>query len=117
MKADAFHAFALSLLGATFDVKWGADRIYSVGAKMFAAAGGVGDDEPRYAFKASDMAFELLVEQGLARPAPYSARFKWVQLLAHDSLRDDELKAYIVQAHRLVAAALPKKLRASLGLG
>ncbi len=116
MEAGAFHDFAIGLPGATFDVKWGQDRIYSVGGKMFAAAGSVGQDRPLYSFKASDMAFELLVEQGLARPAPYAARFKWVQLLANDSLTEDELKAYVVQAHGLIAEALPKKARAALRL-
>lgn len=117
MRADAFHEAALALPGAAFDVKWGADRVYSVGGKMFAAAGPVGEDEPAYSFKASDLAFEMLVEQGLARPAPYLARAKWVQLLASDSLPDPELVAYVGQAHALVAARLPRKVRVELGLG
>jgi predicted DNA-binding protein (MmcQ/YjbR family) len=95
MDADTFHQRAMALPGATYDVKWGADRVYSVGGKMFAAAGAVGDASPAYSFKASDIAFELLVEQGLARPAPYAARFKWVQLLTADSLNDADLTAYL----------------------
>jgi predicted DNA-binding protein (MmcQ/YjbR family) len=115
MDTDAFHDLALALPGATYDVKWGADRVYSVGGKMFAAAGAVGDASPAYSFKASDIAFEVLVEQGLARPAPYAARFKWVQLLSADSLNDADLTAYLAQAHALVAAGLSRKLRQSLG--
>ena len=84
---------------------------------MLAVAGCKGDADPKYAFKASDLAFEMLVEQGLARPAPYMARAKWVQLLAPDSLPDDELRAYLAQAHGLVAAKLTRKARAELGLG
>jgi predicted DNA-binding protein (MmcQ/YjbR family) len=84
---------------------------------MSAVAGCEGDADPKYAFKASDLAFEMLVEQGLARPAPYMARAKWVQLLAPDSLPDDELRAYLAQAHGLVAAKLTRKARAELGLG
>ena len=116
MDADTFHTVALSLAGATFDVKWGADRVYSVGAKMFAMAGQVGDPAPAYAFKVSDMAFELLVEQGLARPSPYLARFMWVQLTTADALGDAELRAYVAQAHGLVAAGLPRRTRRALGL-
>lgn len=116
MRPEDFHAVALALPGATFDIKWGADRIYSVGGKMFAAAGAEGDPDPKYAFKASDLAFEMLVEQGLARPAPYMARAKWVQLLGADSLADDDLRAYLAQAHALVAAKLTRKLRAQLGI-
>ena len=116
MDADTFHKRAMALPGATFDIKWGADRVYSVGGKMFAAAGAVGDDAPAYSFKASDLAFEALVEQGLARPAPYAARFKWVQLTSADALTETELTAYLGQAHGLVAAGLSRKLRLSLGL-
>ena len=116
MDADRFHQVAMALPGATFDIKWGADRIYSVGGKMFAGAGTVGDPAPNYGFKASDLAFEALIEQGLAVPAPYAARFKWVRLTAADALSDDELTAYLAQAHALVAAGLSRKLRASLGI-
>ena len=70
MTPKAFHAAAMALPGATFDIKWGADRVYSVGGKMFAAAGAEGDANARYSFKTSDMGFEMLTEQGIARPAP-----------------------------------------------
>jgi predicted DNA-binding protein (MmcQ/YjbR family) len=113
---EVFDRIARGLKGASYDLKWGGSRIYSVGEKMFASAGHVDDVAPRYSFKASDMAFELLVEQGLARPAPYLARAKWVQLARADSLTDAELTAYLVQAHKIVAAGLSKKLQAELGL-
>jgi predicted DNA-binding protein (MmcQ/YjbR family) len=83
---------------------------------MFAVAGSVNEPAPTYGFKASDMGFELLVEQGLARPAPYLARAKWVQLTSPDALPDQELLAYLVQAHALVAAGLTRTKRRELGL-
>jgi predicted DNA-binding protein (MmcQ/YjbR family) len=116
MDFERFHAAALALPGAAFDIKWGADRVYTVGARMFATAGSDDGSPPTYAFKASDMAFELLVEHGLARPAPYLARARWVQLLAPDSLSDDDLLAYLAQAHAIVAAKLTGKVRKALGL-
>src|SRR5580693_7323702 len=116
MILEAFHQTALALPGATFDIKWGVDRTYCVGDKMFAASGPTTDPTPRYSFKASDMAFELLIEQGLARPTAYSARFKWVTLVSPDALPDDQISAYLAQAHALVAAKLPKKVRLALGL-
>jgi predicted DNA-binding protein (MmcQ/YjbR family) len=116
MTPKAFHAAAMALSGATFDVKWGSDRVYSVGAKMFAVAGAEGDLNPRYSFKASDLAFELLIEQGLAKPAPYLARAKWVQLVKTDALPDADLTAYLKEAHRIVAAGLTKKVRAGVGV-
>ena len=116
MLFDDFHAAALALPAASFDIKWGADRCYCVGAKMFAAAGHLDDPSPRYSFKTSDMAFELLIEQGIARPSPYLARAKWVGLVSADALPDEELIAYITQAHALVAAGLTRKKRAELGI-
>lgn len=116
MTPDAFHAAALALPAATFDLKWGDDAVFSVGGKMFAAYGPIGGDVVGYRFKASDMGFELLVEQGVARPAPYAARFKWVQLVSADALPDKEVEALVAQAHGLVAAGLTRKARAALGL-
>ena len=113
MTPEAFHAAALALPGATYDIKWGADRVYSVGGKMFAHAGVEGDPEPKYMFKASDLAFEMLVEQGLAKPAPYLSRAKWVQLTRFKALSDTDLVAYLAEAHRIVAAKLPAKAKAA----
>ena len=53
---------------------------------------------------------------GLARPAPYLARAKWVQLTARDALSDTDLKAYLTQAHGLIAAKLTRAARKALGL-
>jgi predicted DNA-binding protein (MmcQ/YjbR family) len=113
---EAFHQTALALAGTTVDVKWELDRVYSVGGKMFAVVGPINTPDPRYKFKASDMAFDLLIEQGLARPAPYLARAKWVELAGPGALPDTELAAYLAQAHALVAAGLSKKVRRELGL-
>jgi predicted DNA-binding protein (MmcQ/YjbR family) len=114
MTPEAFHAAALALPGAAFDIKWGADRVYSVGGKMFAHAGPEGEREPKYMFKASDLAFEMLIEQGVAKPAPYLARAKWVQLTGPDALGDAELIAYLKEAHRIVSGKLPATVRAGL---
>ena len=114
MTPQAFHAAALALPGATFDIKWGADRVYSVGGKMFAHAGPEGETEPKYMFKASDLAFEMLIEQGVAKPAPYLGRAKWVQLTGPAALGDDDLAAYLREAHDIVAAKLPATMKAEL---
>lgn len=114
MTPEAFHSAALALPGVAFDIKWGADRVYSVGGKMFAHAGMEGDPEPKYMFKASDLAFEMLTHQGVAKPAPYLARAKWVQLVGPDALADEELEAYLREAYRIVAGKLPAAVRASL---
>ena len=119
MTPKAFEAVCLALPAATLSVQWGGAHVFKVGGKMFAVVGlNHGEDgPPAYSFKASDMAFELLIEHGLGRPAPYLQRAKWVRLAGPDALSDDDLKAYLAQAHALVAARLTRALKRELGLG
>ncbi len=117
MRFEDFEAFCLSLPGAALSVQWEGAHVFKVGGKMFAVGRPSGNGLlGEYIFKASDMAYELLVEEGVARPAPYLARAKWVQLLARDSLPAPDLKAYLKQAHALVAAKLTRAARKELGL-
>ncbi len=119
MRPEAFDALCLSLPAATYVNQWGGSHVYKVGGKVFAIApnwaakhGG-----QAYIFKVSEMAFEILIEHGLAHPAPYLGRSSWVQLNATDSLDDDDLAAYIRQAHGLIAARLTRAARRALNLG
>jgi predicted DNA-binding protein (MmcQ/YjbR family) len=113
MTPEAIEAHCLSLPAVTLSIQWGGTHVFKVGGKIFAMSeGGVWG----LAFKASDMAFELLREQGLARPAPYLQRAKWLQLSRPDALSDDELLAYLTEAHAIVCAKLTRRLRAELGL-
>jgi predicted DNA-binding protein (MmcQ/YjbR family) len=114
---EKFEKAALALPGATFDVKWGADRCFSVGDKMFAVAGHLGDKKPRWTMKVSDVAFEILCEEGVAEPAAYIGHYKWVTFKSHDAVPDDQLLTYLKMAHALVAAKLPSKQRKALGIG
>jgi predicted DNA-binding protein (MmcQ/YjbR family) len=110
----AFDNAARALPAVTMDIKWGADQVYTVGGKMFAVISV--EDPPRLSFKANDLAFEMLTETGVAIPAPYMARAKWVQLKTLDALPDAEVTAYLAQAHALIAAKLTRKTRTELGL-
>ena len=77
MTPDQIEAHCLSLPAATLSIQWGGTHVFKVGGKLFAMSEG---EVWGLAFKASDMAFELLCEQGLARPAPYLQRAKWLQV-------------------------------------
>ena len=117
MTPEAFEAHCLGLPAAILVIQWGGTSVFKVGGKIFALANGLVDRRASgYMFKVSDMAYELLIEQGLARPAPYLARAKWVQLVDNDVLPDNELAAYLDQAHALVAARLTRAARRELGL-
>ena len=109
MTLDEVEAHCLSLPAATMVVQWGGSRVFKVGGRIFAACG----DWP-VAFKASDIAYDLLPTQGLARPARYLYRAKWLEL-GLDALGDDALRSYLTEAHAIVARRLTRKLRAELG--
>ena len=103
----------LALPAATLDHPFGDDHdAYRVGGKMFCMVGAMGG----ISFKVSDIAYEVLTESGRARPAPYMARNKWVNLPRIDDWPDDELAEHLAIAHAIVAAKLTKKARAALGL-
>ncbi len=116
MTPKRFHELALALPAARFDLKWGGVRVFSVAQKIFAHAGMDGESAPLYAFKASPMSFDLLIESGAAAPAPYFARLGWVRVTAPDALPEDALARYLAQAHALAAEKLSRRARAALGL-
>ena len=103
----------LALPAATLDHPFGDHHdAYRVGGTMFCMVGEMGG----ISFKVSDSAYEVLTETGHARPAPYMARNKWVNLPRIDDWPDDELAEHLAIAHSIVAAKLTKKARAALGL-
>ncbi|WP_035103866.1 MmcQ/YjbR family DNA-binding protein [Devosia sp. LC5] len=114
MQRAAFEAFILSLPSTTLVHQWGNASVGKVGGKIFAL---LNSDPGEVWLKVSDMAYELLTELEGIRPAPYLARAGWVALSAGAPLSEDEIKAYLTEAHRLVALRLTRKLRAELGLG
>ena len=113
MDREGVGKVCLALPAATLDHPFGDDHdAYRVGGKMFCMVGAMGG----ISFKVSDIAYEVLTGSGHARPAPYMARNKWVNLPAIGDWPDDELAEHLAIAHGIVAAKLTKKARAELGL-
>ena len=116
MDRDWVGKVCLALPGATVDHPFGDDHdAYRVGDKMFVMVGGLGS----VSFKVSDIAYQVLTEDGRARPAPYLARAKWVNipdLTAPGEWTEADLADHFRIAHGIVAAKLSKKTRAALGL-
>ena len=108
-----FEAFVLGLPAATLVRQWGDASVGKLGGKVFCllvpASGEIW-------LKVSDMAFEMMRDEPGIRPAPYFARAGWVAIAPQSRLSDDELRAYIGQAHILVGRRLTGKQRAALGL-
>jgi predicted DNA-binding protein (MmcQ/YjbR family) len=111
MTLAEIEAFCLSFPGVTVTVQWGDDHVYKVGGKMFAVAGG---RALGLSFKASEMAFELLPQEGIARPAPYLGRAKWLQITDIEGLSDDNLRSFLGQAYDIIRQKLPKRVRVAL---
>ena len=116
MTPRTFETRCLRLPAVTKVVQWEGTSVFKVGGKMFALGGGFAARSGGYMFKTSNMAYAMLIEHGLARPAPYLARAKWVQLVSNNALPDSELTAYLAQAHGLIVAKLTIKKRKELGL-
>lgn len=111
---DPLVAFCRALPGATEDVKWGADIIFSVGGRMFAGFP-LGGGDP-IGFKVDPMLFASMVGKSGVMPAPYMAKHSWVHVTDRHLLSRAALEALLAESHRLVAAQLSGKMRRSLGL-
>lgn len=116
MSFQALADHALSLPGATQDIKWSADWVASVGAKMFFVAGPHPGPFTGCSFKVDEHRFLELTGLPGFKPAPYAARYHWVAVEHAKTLPLSELKALVTRSHELVAGKLPKKLRLSLGI-
>jgi predicted DNA-binding protein (MmcQ/YjbR family) len=111
-KGASLDKFCRALPAATMSRQWGDHQVYKVGGKMFAVL----SERGTASFKANDVAFEMLVETGQARPSPYMARAHWLYLDDLTQFPVAELRQYIAASHALVAKKLTKKVRRALGL-
>lgn len=110
MTPKALRAHCLSLPGAECVVQWGDDQVYKVAGKMFAVTDAA---VTKISFKCSEEAFNILTESGIAEPAPYLARAKWVRV-ASGTMPDAELRGRLTQAYAIVRGGLTRKVQAAL---
>ncbi|TMM55460.1 MmcQ/YjbR family DNA-binding protein [Sulfitobacter sabulilitoris] len=117
MTRDDFNAFCAALPATTHVVQWGNSDVWKVGGKVFAICG-TPDDPPAFTFKVTELAFEVLGDSPGLRPAPYLASrgLKWIQQHAAPGLSDAELRSHLRASYDMIAAALPTRKRADLGL-
>lgn len=112
-----FEEICAALPATTHVVQWGGASVFKVGAKIFAIYSRWDDaDADQISFKASDESFVMMQEEPGVRPAKYLARAKWLSITAEAGFDREIIAAYIARAHELVAAKLPRKARAELGL-
>jgi len=123
MTYDEYNAFCKSLRATTHVVQWGGAEVWKVGGKVFAIGGwqdtgGSQGSGPAYTFKVSELNYDILKEQTGFRPAPYLASrgMKWIQQTDSNPEKDEELKYYLSESHRIVSLGLSKKRQRELGL-
>ncbi len=109
MTRDDTNAFCRSLPHAEYTEPWGAGvECWKIGGKMFAICG-LGKDGVTIKCETPDQA-AMLIDIGVAEPAPYLKRGGWV-LIGFGKLDDDDLKNRIKTSREVVLATLPKAKR------
>lgn len=111
-KRAAFQAFVLGLPAVTVAEQWGL-MVAKVGGKVFALNADTGGD---VVFKVSETSFLGLTSLRGISQAPYFAKGQWVIVAKGSELSTADLKAYVRESHRVIAAKLTRKARAELGL-
>lgn len=117
MTRDEFNTFCGKLGPTTHSVQWGNSDVWKIGGKVFAVCGWA-DKRDAFTFKVTELAFNVLSDAPGLRPAPYLASrgMKWIQHYDRPGLSDNALQAHIRASYDMIAAALPRKTRATLGL-
>ena len=118
MTYDDFNKFCQSLPATSYVVQWGESHVWKVGGKVFAIGGWEKSDSPAFTFKCSDLNFNILKDEPSFRPAPYMASrgMKWIQQYDTSDEKDEALRYYIEESHRIVSLGLTKKKQKELGL-
>ena len=110
MDFEKAKALCRTFPGATEDIKWGADIVFSVGLKMFAVTSSAVPAQG-ISFKVDDQRFLELTDRPGIIPAPYLARAKWVRVEHTKALSEAQAAALLRQSYELVFAKLTKKLQ------
>ncbi|RHX86934.1 MmcQ/YjbR family DNA-binding protein [Leptospira stimsonii] len=106
---EPIRRFALSLPFANEEIKWEKDLVFTVHKKMFCV---LLTEEPfTIIFKCSPEDTEILSRKKGIIPAPYLARYDWVQCASLKTLPRKELEKRIHDSYQLVWNKLPAKLR------
>ena len=99
----------------TEDIKWETHLCYCIGGKIFIITSP--DASPVNAsFKVDDEDFAELTEKEGFIPAPYLARYKWIQLDNVSRLSNKQWEVYLKKAYELVKVKLPAKRKKELGI-
>ncbi len=113
MNHDDIRRHCMSLPGATRDIKWQVDEVFSISGKMFCVMCTDPAQSEGVSFKVDPDRFLELTDQEGINPSPYLARYHWVRIARPDVLPGPILTDLLTASYQLVRAKLPKKLRDS----
>ena len=115
MNIEDLKNLAEAFPGVTTDIKWEHDLCFNVGGKMFLVTNPDKFPHP-VSFKLTPELYDYWVEQDGVIPAPYLARYKWVQIDDIGRLSTQKWKELISISYEEVAKKLPKKVKNELGI-
>ena len=116
MTYEEFNSFCAALPATTHVVQWGNSDVWKVGGKVFAIGGWGEPGKPAFTFKTSELNFHFLSEHPGYRPAPYLAKHSGIAVDSRDTLPREMVEDLLEEAHGIVAAKLPKRVRDGIGL-
>jgi len=113
MDVEKIRALCKKLPHVTEDIKWGHDLCFCIAGKMFVVVG-IDSVPVGASFKVKDEEFEELSQRKGFKPAPYTARYKWVYVEDIKTVSEKEWKQRIETAYHLIKSKLPKSLLKTL---
>jgi predicted DNA-binding protein (MmcQ/YjbR family) len=114
MSLEDLRAICKSLKGVTEDIKWEDHLCFNIGGKMFLITS-TGPAPQSASFKVDDENFQTLTDKQGFIPAPYLARYKWVQVDDISSLNKKQWREYAEKSYRLIGSKLPAKVKKEIG--
>ncbi len=110
MTIEELQHIANKFPGVTYDIKWEDHLCFNVGGKMFLITSP--DSVPHNAsLKVAVEDFEQLTQIEGIIPAPYLARYKWIQLDDINRFSKKEWEKYLPIAYHLIFDKLPAKIK------
>ncbi|MBK7884504.1 MAG: MmcQ/YjbR family DNA-binding protein [Chitinophagaceae bacterium] len=115
MVVEDIQAICKKMAFATEDIKWGHDLVFSIRGKMFCVIGM--DSFPVTAsFKVTEEDFEEMCIRDGFKPAPYVAKYKWVQIEDINKMNKKDWESYLSQSYSLVKNKLTPKIKKLMGI-
>ncbi|MFV8345327.1 MmcQ/YjbR family DNA-binding protein [Flavobacterium sp. ZB4P13] len=113
MNIEELQVICKSNAAVTENIKWGNDLCFCIGEKIFLVIG-LDQSPTSAAFKVLDEEFEEMSHREGFKPAPYTARYKWVLAEDINVLSAKEWQHYVTQSYTLVKDKLPAKIKKEL---